>query len=456
MAARVRGEYHHVVPMLIEPAPNALPLLLYLALPPLMLGLVLIRFAYFGARRGETPHCRRCNYALTGLSSERCPECGQSLSPKTIVHGERRRRPGLGLLGGFLLLMAVANAAIILAGDRVKWYQLKPTSWVIEDAADASQPIAVRAWEELMRRGEAGKLTEGDENQMTELALLEQANGTPGPIGGQLLQYLGRRAADGKLSVDQRTRFIDQGMRFTLTARQKIARGDPLVYRLDYTGRGAGSTAWWSRISPVAIRVDGELVEMTGSTTSTTMFGGGGAMTSDTAFARPGTHTLAIDVDHEIRTRPVEGGEPFAKRLVTLTTTFTVLPDRPDDVVKMVEDGDVHAKLHNAITVNRVSLLSNSSDLNVRLTCRTLPVNVAFEIIGRVGDQQFPIGTMALGKGRDMGYGLHARPTKPVKPGEPITIILRSSDSVARRTVDIYEAWKGELAYEETIGGAVK
>src|SRR5687768_17277287 len=82
--------------MMVESS-NIVRLLLFLALPPLLLGLVLVKLAYFPRRRGNTPHCRKCNYTLTGLSSERCPECGQPLDDNVaVVHGERPRRPILG------------------------------------------------------------------------------------------------------------------------------------------------------------------------------------------------------------------------------------------------------------------------------------------------------------------------------------------------------------------------
>jgi len=38
-------------------------------------GAILLALGLRVRRRGETPHCRRCDYALTGLASpERCPE----------------------------------------------------------------------------------------------------------------------------------------------------------------------------------------------------------------------------------------------------------------------------------------------------------------------------------------------------------------------------------------------
>src|SRR5687768_2249915 len=109
--------------MMIEPTLNVTRLLLFLALPPLLLSLVLLKLAYFPRRRGDTPHCRKCGYTLTGLSSERCPECGQALSEDTIVYGERARHPILGAVGSLLLLLAIANTAIILASGRIDWYR---------------------------------------------------------------------------------------------------------------------------------------------------------------------------------------------------------------------------------------------------------------------------------------------------------------------------------------------
>jgi hypothetical protein len=37
----------------------------------------------------------------------------------------------------------------------------------------------------------------------------------------------------------------------------------------------------------------------------------------------------------------------------------------------------------------------------------------------------------------------------PLPPGETVDIVLRTNIDAARRTVDLYEVWNGELVYED-------
>ena len=69
--------------------------------------ILLIRMLGRPRRRGNTPHCARCEYNLTGLTSDRCPECGTEMIPANIVYGERVRQP-------WLAVTAVGVAVIVM------------------------------------------------------------------------------------------------------------------------------------------------------------------------------------------------------------------------------------------------------------------------------------------------------------------------------------------------------
>ena len=73
-------------------------------------GAFLIRIGHWPRRKGTDPFCNRCNYVLLGIDSDRCPECGQFLSPRTILRGQRIRRGELTFIGGFLLALGIAIA----------------------------------------------------------------------------------------------------------------------------------------------------------------------------------------------------------------------------------------------------------------------------------------------------------------------------------------------------------
>ena len=439
--------------MMVE-SPNVVRLLLFLALPPLLLGLVLVKLAYFPRRRGDTPHCRKCNYTLTGLSSERCPECGEVLNEETIVHGERTRRPILGGVASLLLLLALANTGIILASGQIDWYRYKPTSWVIDDAASPTPAMATRAWTELQRRMNEGSLAENQRAKLTEVALAEQAKPSDGPIGRSLRNYLGTGAAEGKLSEAQKVRFVDQGVRFTLSARQRVAKGDPVYYRLAYTARGPDE-GWWSNHGVKEIRIDGKKLSGGSFSSSGTSSGsGGGAAATTMKFDEPGPHTLELNLDQTMwhgRTSDLKKGTQFLARVVTVKATFEVLADPPSDLVKLTADEDVRTELLTNIKVTKAVLTPDSQYLHVNLDVRPLSVNIAFDAFARVGEQEFSMSTMTLAKGTPMGFGLGGGEEFVKKHGRPqrITVILRSSDQAARRSIEIYEAWKGELVFED-------
>jgi len=65
----------------------------------LIFGLAFIKLGFWPRRRGNTPHCRGCGYALVGNQSGTCPECGQAWTESTVVRGERHRHKYLGFTG---------------------------------------------------------------------------------------------------------------------------------------------------------------------------------------------------------------------------------------------------------------------------------------------------------------------------------------------------------------------
>lgn len=80
----------------------------------LICGILVGALGWRGRRRGQTPHCRRCGYNLTGTvdTADACPECGNPLgTPRSVVVGLRRRRPVLMIAG--LLLAIIGGVAVV-------------------------------------------------------------------------------------------------------------------------------------------------------------------------------------------------------------------------------------------------------------------------------------------------------------------------------------------------------
>src|SRR5688572_25588183 len=119
----------------------------------------LLKIGYWPRRRGQTPHCRRCGYPVVGIDSAKCPECGSVLSAHgAVVRGERRRRPGPAWAGAVLAAAAALLLGALASGRlrAIDWYSHRPTGWVIGDLSSSHE--AGRAWEELQKRSDAGRL----------------------------------------------------------------------------------------------------------------------------------------------------------------------------------------------------------------------------------------------------------------------------------------------------------
>src|SRR5262249_13076045 len=117
----------------------------------LLLGGALVMRGLRGRRRGDGQYCRRCSYDLAGLSSQRCPECGNELSaPGAVVVGRRSIRI-TPLAAGLLLLLVAAPVLVGTAtsafapSDLWPW---APTELVLRSASAGS--AAARA--EALRR----------------------------------------------------------------------------------------------------------------------------------------------------------------------------------------------------------------------------------------------------------------------------------------------------------------
>ncbi len=77
--------------------------------------------------RGQ-PHCRRCNYQLTGNTSATCPECGCELTPRNQVTGRSRRRRALpSLIIATVLLAGLTTLAVLWEKPSAfGWWTVEP------------------------------------------------------------------------------------------------------------------------------------------------------------------------------------------------------------------------------------------------------------------------------------------------------------------------------------------
>jgi len=213
--------------------------------------LVAAFFLFLGRQRrvGNNPHCRRCNYLLHGINSDRCPECGAMLSPAAIAYGERCRRRAPLLVGFTILALWIAFAwGGLNRLQSVDWYHYKPTFLVLKDLNSAQPTAALRAWNELTRRESQGSLSTANREKLVTFALANQAVAkTPFSIlDTATIDYVGSRLSAGQLTEEQKTDLFDRSIRLQLHVRAKVIAGDPVPYLVDHSGLAPGNR-WQAR-----------------------------------------------------------------------------------------------------------------------------------------------------------------------------------------------------------------
>jgi hypothetical protein len=138
-----------------------------------MVGIILVARGLRGRRVRQAPHCRKCGYNLTGLPSERCPECGGLIAIVGVVVVRRQRRLGL-LYGGVLLLLPLLVVPLLLGKRALRYldgYRYRPTAWVLQDARSSDSRQIRNAYVELNRRLFAGEMKPTQVQEFSRLAV---------------------------------------------------------------------------------------------------------------------------------------------------------------------------------------------------------------------------------------------------------------------------------------------
>ncbi|MCG3130386.1 MAG: hypothetical protein FLDDKLPJ_01143 [Phycisphaerae bacterium] len=192
------------------------------------LGLILLIRGLRGRREGGDLHCRRCGYNLTGLISPRCPECGTTLTARTVTRGRLHRRP-VPLALSLLLLAAALAGWGTLAYRKVvstNWYPHYPLSWVLGGAVKGDR----RALEELLARTKEDRLG----NKVSPV--IDAALARQGLRRGTFLfsshnnwyRILAHAYTSRQMTTAQTEEYLTQLISLRLSVRETVCAGDPI------------------------------------------------------------------------------------------------------------------------------------------------------------------------------------------------------------------------------------
>jgi hypothetical protein len=100
----------------------------------LLIGLTLIAMGLRGRRINDHPICRGCGFDLIGVvpAISVCPECGRDATGSgAIRHGQRRRRPGLIVLGFAIVALSAGSSLIRTSSIAPAVAMVLPGSWLL-------------------------------------------------------------------------------------------------------------------------------------------------------------------------------------------------------------------------------------------------------------------------------------------------------------------------------------
>jgi hypothetical protein len=423
-------------------------------------GLVFLTIGLWPRRRGSERRCRKCGYVVDNISSENCPECGSLLSGKGTVVGQRKRRAWVWGPGVLLLL-----AALGLGGRemyrRVNWYQYKPTRWVMRDLEARDGVREERAWWQLMRRQREGKLSKYWEEKLADVAMTHHWQWANLPEaqrrgrivrrrGEQSIFFLWKQYESGKLTWAQVERFFKEVAITEWKVRPVVLVGQEIPYRVD--GMRYVPSDWWMRFG---------LVGETG-----TDFTSGDVTGSDLGrswIVKGSEKKTAGEQEVEIRyfTEYHRGKYPGYETAKTAKPTWRgefnhrakvkVLENRGDEFLKVVDAPELAEQIRASLIVEKFGYYPPRPHFDLHFTAKTPPINLAFEVLGRVDGKEYRIMDVTFRKGSGGGWlhtmvgpGWFVEQLKPKK----IDLIFRSKPEVAEMTVDFMEVWKGEVVIE--------
>lgn len=411
-------------------------------------GMGLLWIGIWPRRRGAEPRCRGCGYNLTGIESERCPECGRVLGANAIVHGTRRRRPwriGIGVL-----LLLLAGGATVPNLVQIDWYAHKPAGWVL---SDLNNPATFdRAWRELQRRYGAGKLRDRHVRKLVAFALAEQGQPWGAGIRSSVVDVLGTCHRAGDLTAAEEQQFLSQATCQKLEVRSPVVVGDAIPLYVWHDTRLPGAD-YWVQMATRENYVDGtpQGARNRGSSYAAGLGGGGGS--GGRLDPRPaGRHLLRVDVLLRVYRGPL--GDENAATLLLETTQpleapFEVLAEEPPDLLVPIRAPEMQVQLEQLLSVAKVECFS--SGVGVEIHANAVPVSIAFDIYVRhAGGEQY-IASIAEAASSG-GHGWHTGgPQLDVCADAPTTctVVLRSSARAAKTSIDVFKYWEGELVFED-------
>jgi len=203
---------------------------------------------------------------------------------------------------------------------------------------------------------------------------------------------------------------------------------------------------WSYQLKTRDVKVGEKTIPMGGS-----LGGSGlGATGSTTIFASgqpAGEYPLEARIRLEILHAPLGTAVPpvWSKDL-TLKSTLKVVAQNADEMVKLIDQPELAEQIKKSLRIDKFEKQPDGSyEFSVHI--QKPPVNLAFSASVRSGGKEFHMWDFTANTSSNMVTSLHLNNIGQIAPGK-VTVIFRSEPSIARRTTDLVEMWKGEIVLD--------
>jgi hypothetical protein len=430
-----------------------------LPLAALACGSLLLWAGSRGRRVGHHPTCRRCGFNLTGRpqGSYVCPECGSDLKqPRAVAVGDLVRKPvflvaGVAavVVGGFNLAGGVRRAV----ADDVN--SLKPAWWLAREAHRGDRPHRQAALAELRHRVALGRVSDSTASRLTASALARQADLTT-PWEAEWGEWVEAALAAGKLSDAERDRYFRQavaGCYVGLKVRPRVRRGDPFYVTPvgEFDPRLAGQRGIRFVEWPV-LRLDGKTVVCT-----TDRWGFQALIPPGVPLARPdlvpydsltdGRHTMVLSAKVWVSTK---SNAPSAEVPVRVEAEWELVPTGAGSV-ELVEAPELREQIEPQVWAGvEADPVREGAHGRVLLTFNRLPLGVAYDVVLRAGQKEWPAGRVSAAAGTWAPRITDTHMLQGFDAGK-VDVVLRPNPEAAEGTLDVLRVWNHEIVTRDVL-----
>jgi len=348
---------------------------------------------------------------------------------------------------GLLLIVILAGWAGFGEYREVPWYHFKPTRWVMKDLEGRSLPQATRAWEELRRRQVAGSLSPYWEGTMVDAALAGNLTGLSWPNTDDGFKFLWEEYEAGKLRPDQIDPFFRAQTRTTYRLRSVVLVGQDIPYAMH--GNWYCPKGW-------VLKVQNE----GGRSTLFDPFNGGqtfsqgeNGVLKGSAKETPGDHEIQLKFYTAFYRAKnpghapeiVANSKPVWESWQVQRLKVSVFGNPSKEFLTMVEAPELAAPIKSSLNIDGLDYDPIEKSHRLTIHAVNVPASLAFEVIARIDGKEYPFAEVIFRKGMYWdGTTTSGQLPDRMRPRK-MDLILRSSDKVAGKTVDLFEVWKGEI-----------